>query len=444
MSGARFRRSIAASLVALAVVYFAVLILGDSRAWSGSDAGGRAATAKVMAERGDCDPDVGYWAAEWDPDAVHHQLILTEHIGDHYVQATSVPFACVGSFLYRAFGLAGLALPGIAGALLAAWSASILAGRLGGARLLALWLVGLGPVGFLATDFWEHAPAVGLALAGIALALDVDSVPRALLAGLLLGTGAVLRAEIVPYAAGLAIALLVASGQRERWVRHPMRAVAAVFGAGLAWAANTALERAVLGDALRAERASTLVSDAGTELRQRAKDALVTTVGLFPSYQTGRVLLGVVFVCAVAGVALVATGRATRGLWVAGCAVVAVLLVILRISDGASFVPGLLLVAPVAVAGLVAPLRVPDGDDGRRLALLVAAVLPVPAIWWLQWKGSQIAQWGGRYLLVTAAILTVLGAVALAPRARAVPEAAALLTLSIVVGVVGLAATAAG
>ena len=61
--------------LALLVVYVALSFAMDTNGFLGTDTGGKVATVKLMSERGDFDPDVGYWAAQWDPDARVHGVI---------------------------------------------------------------------------------------------------------------------------------------------------------------------------------------------------------------------------------------------------------------------------------------------------------------------------------------------------------------------------------
>jgi hypothetical protein len=87
-----------------------------------------------------------------------------------------------------------------------------------------------------------------------------------------------------------------------------------------------------------------------------------------------------------------------------------------RILQGPGFVPGLVAVAPIIPAGVVATIG-RRSVGGRARVLVLAGLLSLPPIWYLQWQGNHIAQWGGRYILVPGALLTVAGLVAL-DRAR--------------------------
>jgi hypothetical protein len=90
------------------------------------------------------------------------------------------------------------------------------------------------------------------------------------------------------------------------------------------------------------------------------------------------------------------------------------------------FVPGVFPAAPVAAAGITGATR------GRQAAVAVGAVATLPAVWLLQWRGQLLPQWGGRYVLLTGALLTVVGAVALERRGRT-PGVTALVAMTLVV-----------
>ena len=76
-------------------------------------------------------PDVGYWAATWDPNGEHHPLIYTERHGKQWVQVTSLPFVYAGLPLWRIGGTAAILLLPVAGSLLGAYGARRLALALG-------------------------------------------------------------------------------------------------------------------------------------------------------------------------------------------------------------------------------------------------------------------------------------------------------------------------
>ena len=426
-------RPAVASLV-LAVAYLAVALLGDPHAGLGSDSGGKLATARVMAEAGTIDPDVGYWAADADPDGRFHPLVNTERKGSAWVQATSIPYSILTAGLWSVAGPLGPVLLSIAGGVAAALAARRMAARLGGDPDLAFWLVGLAsPLAVYATDAWEHAPALGLTLWGLAIALEAERPRSAALAGALLGAALVLRAEVGAVVLAFGVAVLAVTEVRRRWTSRPAQMAAAALAGGLVLVANGVLERLVLADAVRTSRAGNGAASAGSEPLQRLSDAVLTGVGLFADQSAAGLLLGGVMAVGlgmlglrVAGSPLV-TDRTARA-----ATVVVVALYALRVLDGWSFVPGALAVAPVVVLAALAP------RTAEVRVVLLTAVGAVPVVWATQWTGNHVAQWGGRYLLPCTALLVVLAAVTLSgPRGRG-PLPRLLVVLTLVASLSGL------
>jgi hypothetical protein len=401
-----------ALLVAAAVV---VGWLGDIRMGSGSDAGGKLATARVMAEGSTCDPDIGWWAADVDPDGTLHQIFHTEPVGDRYVQATSPVYQCLVMPLQRALGPWGPVAVSIAGAAVAALAAASIARRLGAddtSQALAFVLVGiLGPVFHYATDVWEHAPALGLLLLGVALVLGPATLARAAGAGLCFGAAFALRAETVVYVVVLAGAGVVIGEVRRRWLAKPLALVAGGVAAAAVVGANLLAERAILATSIRAERSSTLAEGSGGELGERIRTALVTGFGFLASDDDADLLLGVAVVAVLLVGARAAIGRRDAGpteRWAGAIAAA-------RWAYGPGFVPGVFPAAPLAVAGVWSWRRSAD-----HRWLVIAALAAMPVVWLVQWPGLLVAQWGGRYLLATGAILTAVACSTIVRRA-AVP-----------------------
>ena len=78
MSLRGWRRSAVAGLLLLAV-YVGLSFLNSPRGFLGTDTGGKVATLKVMSESGRFDPDLGYWAEEWDPAGGLYPIGFTAH-----------------------------------------------------------------------------------------------------------------------------------------------------------------------------------------------------------------------------------------------------------------------------------------------------------------------------------------------------------------------------
>ena len=396
----------------MAAIYVVVIALGNTHAWSGSDAGGKVATLRWMDQHHSLKPDVGYWAARWDPTGEHHPLIYTTKHGDQWVQVTSLPFVYAGLPLWRLAGTAGILLIPLAGSLLAAYGARRLSIALGSPNgWWAFWLVGLGaPMLFYAGDFWEHSMAVGLALVALAFAVE-GGVWRTLAAGVVLGLAAILRTEVLVYAAAIGGAMLFVADERRAWLRRPIRIVTLAIGFGAVYAANTIVEHAVLSAGLRYSRAGGNVTAAGSGLGSRLRDGVLTAVGLFSDDTNKAFAVGGVLVVVLLVVAAVALGRRIPSLSARAAGVTAAALYGVRFAS-VGFVPGFFPTTPVSAAALAKP------ATARQRAIVVAAVVALPIVWALEWRGQLLPQWGGRYVLLSGALLTVIGATALESRPR--------------------------
>lgn len=439
-------------LRALGVLAVGLLVsaLGDVRFGSGSDAGGKLATAAVMAERFTCDPDVGWWAAGYDPEADLHQLVYTEAHGDLYVQATSLAYQCAVMPLQRALGPWGPVLASLLGAVAAGLAAARIAWRLGGgpaAEITAFWLVGLfGPAFFYGLDVWEHAPGLGLAAWAVALALGPATPRRAAAAGVLGALAVTFRAEMALVLAALVAAAVTVPEVRRRWLGRPAACAAGALAAAAVTGAYLLLERLVVTGSVRGDRSTDLASQAGAELGERLTTGLVTTVGLFASDQGPLLLVGALLAAGLLVHGLrAATGDAGDGdagdgdgagpTVPAGVQATYGAGILVRGLRGLGFVPGALPAAPMAAAGLFTGRRSPE----HRLLVRTALTAPVLVVL-LQWPGNLVAQWGGRYLLAPSLLLTAAGCSVLGGRGRRTPVATvSLVLLSVAMGTYGAA-----
>lgn len=428
------RARVLAAVAVLVVVYVAIALLGDARAASGSDAGGKLATVKVMVEDRLGRPDVGYWAARWDPGGEFHPLIYTTERDGRWVQVTSLPLVYLGIPLWRLAGANGLLLLPIAGSVLAAVGARRIARELGAPHgWTAFWLVGLAsPVLFYATDFWEHSIAVGLAVLGVSFVLGRRTVPDMAVAGLLLGIAAVFRTEVAIYAVVLGVVLLAARQERLTLVRRPVVIAVALVAFAAPLAANVAVERAVLGASVRTSRATSNAGAAGDELGSRGRDALVTSLALFPEDSGASFAFGAAVVGAVAMLGWsIRRRRSTDGRTRAAAAVAGAAYLV-RIVDGVGFVPGMLTASPAAAAGIGAA-------RGRARLIAVTALASLPLVWAFEWRGQLVPQWGGRYTLLTGVLLAIVAAVEIERAGRRTPAAAVVIVLAVAVTVFGAA-----
>jgi hypothetical protein len=403
------RRPLLAGLVLL-MAYAGLSLFNHPRGYLGTDTGGKVATLEVMGERGDFDPDVGYWAKELDPEGRVHGLYYTVKIGDRFINVTSLPVVLAAEPLWRLGGYRLALLLPMLGAVAAAFAARALARRLGpGDGWPAFWLVGLAsPMVIYALDFWEHTIGVALMAWGVIALFDaVDRGPtwwRGTLAGLAFGAAFSMRTESAVYgvvAIGLACLVLLV-GRRDLVGALVTGATAVVGMAGMVLA-NAALETAVMGATLRSGRAGGAASSGGAQLALRAKEALVTSLSPFPALDTQSYVLAVGLALALAYVVWGSAGRRDRSLVVAAAALV-VFGYLYRLSGGLGFVPGLVATTPVAVAGLVLGWR-----DARSRLAVGMAVLPLPLVFLFQFPGGAAPQWAGRYILTTGLLLAAVG-----------------------------------
>lgn len=423
------------AVVLLLALYGLVLALGDSRAGSVADVGGKLATAKVLAEGDASAMDVGYWADDLDPDGLFHPLANTQAFGDHWVQGTSAPYSLLTGGLWRVAGPTGVAFLSMVTAAAAALAAGHLGRRLGaGDGRLAFWIVGLaGPLAVYAVDGWEHAPGLALVLWGVVLGLEADRPVVAAAAGALLTTSTLLRADLGAYVLAFGVACLVVGPVRRRWTGRPLCLAAAALGAFAPLIANGILERRLLGDGVRDARATSGAAGAGQDIGQRVTDALLTGTGLFPDEAPLALAAGVVLLASL----LVLAARVAKAPWatdqltrVAG--VLVVLLYGVRLLDGLGFVPGAVAAMPVVALAAVAS----RNDDTR--VVLGTALGAVPLVWMLQWSGNHVPQWGGRYLLLTTVLLTVVATVTIVERGVRAGPMPLLLGLTVAVALFGI------
>lgn len=411
----------------LLAAYGALSLLDDPHGVLGADSGGKLATLQVMHERGTWDPDVGYWAAAADPTGSLHPLYYTNRVGDRWVQVTTLPMLELARPLYEIGGLRAVLLLPMLGSVLTALAARAFARRLGSRGWIAFWAVGLAtPVAVYALDFWEHALGLGLVAWGLVLAYDV-CVRRAggrvaLGAGLLFGAAASLRTEALVYVVVACAAIAVAAARRRAWRRGVASLVATGIGVLLALAVNQLVELATLGTGLRVGRTATAAAGTGSGVGDRVREALTTAVGTNGFYPGSEVVIGVVLVALIGAAAILLLDERHRSRTVGYACLVGVLVILgARLAAGMGYVPGVLTASPLAAAGLVAGWR-----TRASRWLLVVACAAAPLIWIAQYSGNMRPQWGGRYLLVSGALLAVVGVVAVAPRPRALVPLVAL------------------
>jgi hypothetical protein len=433
-AGAMLARPLVACIV-LFGIYCCLSLANDPRAFLGTDTGAKVATLRAMDSRGDLDPNVGYWAERLDRDGVAHPLALTNHVGERWVQVTTLPMLYAAVPLYELGGLRGILILPMLGAVLVALAARALARRLGGDGMLAFWAVGIAtPVAVYALDFWEHSLGLAAMLWGVVLIFDVErrlgGWKIALGAGTLFGVAATMRTEALVYAAAAVGVALLMGWWEDRDIRRAIRlGAAAVVGLAIPIVLNTMLERVVLGTSFRTARGSRAALTPGSGGGSRVRDSVITAVGL-NRFRPGldwtvgaaiAVLIGLAMLC------FLARDRDRRR-WGWYALAGAVLLYAFRLADGLGFVPGLLTASPLAAAGLFASVR------RREVRFPVAvALVALPVVWFFQYSGGANPQWGGRYVLLSGTLLAIAAAVLLG----AIPRAARVGLLVLALGVTG-------
>jgi hypothetical protein len=399
--------------VVLFVVYAALSFVNDDQGTLSTDVGGKTATLRVMEAEGTWTPEVGYWAARWDPDAVDHGLYYTSVVDGHFVNVTSLPVMVLAEPFFRVGGYRMALVWSMVGGVASAFAARALAARAGADERrawLAFAVTGLAsPVLLYALDLWEHAPGLGLMAWGVVAAVDVAAGRSrwlALAAGVAFGAAFSMRTEAAVYgfvAIGVSCLLL---WRRRGILAAVVSGAAAAAGFVALFLANYGLEVALLGGSLRAGRSSGAAAGGGSELAVRAKEAIATTAGLFPSTEPGMLVLGLL---AVALLALAVWRTSRRGdrtiarIAFAG----AVALFLIRAVDGLGFVPGLVATAPFAVVGALLAWDQRVERPGRDAALIGLVALPL--VWMFQYSGGAVPQWGGRYVLPSMLVLSAVG-----------------------------------
>ena len=437
-----FLRRRPAALV-LTVALFVLAQLMDPGGYLSTDVGGKTATIEVIVADGPLNPDLGYWAEAYDPDGSLYPMWSTAKVGDAWVNATTLPMLYAAAPLWAIGGpRLAILIPvlGSVAAALAAWSLARRIGASHGAAGTAFWVIGLGsPATVYALDFWEHSLGLALIAWAVVGALDADTAgPIGLRAagwsGLAISVAASMRQEALVY--GFVIGLVIG----VRWLlrRDVLRAVlhgtALAVGTGVGIAANALLERAVFGEAIRAARGSGTASAAGTDLTVRVEEAIIT--GISPMAGTGVEALGLALLL---GGLLVALGLMADRDWgdqrviVIGLGAIALLTALDFLIDGMRFVPGMLATTPLAGIALAR-----GWQAGAIRAVTIIAVGALPIVFMTQFAGGASAQWGGRYILTTGLLLSVVAVVRFdAGRARRTMHAVA--TAGAVVTLVGVA-----
>ena len=185
------------AVFALFYAIFGLWVLAPDAVYSG-DIGVKYVQARALAEHRLASMDIPYPGAFLDPGEeflpMRPPFVMTT---GGTTQAIFSPFSAVSQAIaVAAAGMRGLILLSIAGGVVTLWAAFSIAPP--GTGVPVLIAVGIGsPLWFYAVSGWEHAPAVALGTAAFALATRAPGIAGAAAAGALLGTGAVLRDEVL-------------------------------------------------------------------------------------------------------------------------------------------------------------------------------------------------------------------------------------------------------
>ncbi len=399
--------ALALSALAAFVLLFSLSFALDLDGSLGSDSGGKVATINAMAERGDWNVGLGYWVEDLDPTGFNTPFYGTQSREKGWINITSLPMILATKPLVDLAGpRARFAFP-ILGTILAGLAAAGISSRFGAfSRLPAFWVTTMASSSTIyALDFWEHSMGIAFMVGGALLAIDVIRnegslmLPKLIGIGLLFGAAATMRQEAFVYGFVTGGTVVVGDLRMRRWRslgRGTVMAISALLPLGL----NAILERAFYGQFLRGQRSlGTITTASEYGVGERLRDGLFVLVSPISYVTPAAFFLGFAVVLAAAWAAFAAlTERDLRrpGLAVA---LTAVPLLVRSLAFGPAFIPGLLIATPMAVLGIVMAVHYRDE------LIIWLALGPVPLVWLVQYRGATQAQWGGRYLLPSGAIL---------------------------------------
>jgi hypothetical protein len=407
-------RPLVACLVLLAVYVTCTFALNDPRGTLGTDTGGKLATLHVMDQKGSLVPDIGYWAAKSDPKGDLHPLFYTFKVDGKWVNVTTLPMVYAAYPLFEVGGDRAVLLLPMLGSILCALAARVLARRLGrGSGWTAFWVIGLlSPLAIYALDFWEHSLGLALMLWGVVLllrTLDSSRLRDAAFAGVFFGGAATMRTEALVYLVVCGgVVCLVRLARTRSFGDTFLRGCALVAGAAVPLVANDVFEQLVLGGTIRAGRAAGTAADAGVSATVRVQEAFTTLLGMNRFTHTADYVFGaLIVICLVLGVRSLLRAGDRIPVSASAAFAGAFFLYLVGFSAGLGFVPGMLTASPFAALGIVLGWR----RDVRIITVMAVASLPV--VWFFQYSGGAGPQWGGRYTLLSGALLLVAATVVL-------------------------------
>ena len=272
-----------------------------------------------------------------------------------------------------------------------------------------MWLVGLAsPALVYALDVWEHSWGLALMTWGVVGVMDTVRTGRvapAIGAGLGYGLAATMRQEALVYGFVAGLVLVGALAVQRRFGTAVSRGAAMASAALVPLALHTLLEVAVLGGSARASRGASTLGSAGTDVADRVLSILGTTVFSMSSTSPISWLLSGLLVGSMTALAVSLARRpaGTSDAMVRFVVVAWTLWTVLFVFLGLGFVPGLAIAGPAAIFGFAAMVK-----ERWWLAGLLG-VGPLPIVAATAFAAGAFPQWGGRYILTSGLVLTVMG-----------------------------------
>ena len=397
---------------AIFVIYALLSLAVDPRGHLSTDVGGKTVSIDAMIATGTWDPDIGHWFETQDPDGHFHAFAHTaQSTNGTWINTTSLTMIYAARPLWAVGGARAILLLPMLGSLAAAWAARSLHRRLrpdeDGSR--SMWLVGLAsPALVYALDVWEHSWGLALMTWGIVGVMDTVRTGRlapAIGAGLGYGLAATMRQEALVYGFVAGLVLVGALAIQRRFADAISRGIAMAAAALVPLALHTALEVVVLGGSARASRGASTLGSAGTDVADRVLSVLGTTVFSMSSTSPISWLLSGLLVGSMSALAISLYRRPTDTpeAMVRFVVVAWTLWAVLFVFLGLGFVPGLAIAGPAAIFGLTGMVK-----ERWWLAGLLG-VGPLPIVAATAFAAGAFPQWGGRYILTSGLVLTVMG-----------------------------------
>jgi hypothetical protein len=404
-----------AHAVALALVLLAALALSRPGVAFTSDEGAAILQARVLEDSGDWIYE--YPLAEIDPEG-RARPFLRGDLGTKGLApyARHPIYPLVLATADRVAGATGMALTSVAGTLVAALAAALLARRFGrGLDRWALWVCGVAsPLFFDAFVILGHSLAAAAAgLAALAACVALERAARAADGG----PASALRAAALP-TLGLVMAVVAAAALRSEgafvgpalalgvgaawWRRTVPTAAAAVLAlASVGATAVTVLAERVALRGIIGERLPTIAEASPSNWLAGRLEGIGAT-WFEASYGASRLASGVLVLAtvAVALAAVVQRRRPDARSLVVGCLVAAAAGYAVRVVLGPPWhVPGLAIAFPVGWGALWLLTRDVLARPATRLVSVSAVVVVVGVVLTQYARGGGV-EWGGRYFAV--------------------------------------------